>query len=244
MLDCDLRLNPARRSADLLLARGLPHEPLERGGRQLEKWRCSRAVAGASECERVRERGRALGLQPDATPVRETPPVARFLGEPLVENEGGDGEFERRPLVAKTLEFYHGSEHLGKIREKVFGLTSQEGRRWFVEQRQRLRRSQGEEVVAAIEALAARRRGVRRLCEKEAGYFEHNLERMRYLTYRRRGWLIGSGAIEGGGKHLVTSRFKGNGRRWSVKRLPNFLALRVNVLNQREDSQIALRNAA
>jgi hypothetical protein len=148
------------------------------------------------------------------------------------------------PEAVKTLDFYHASEHLGKIRERVFGPASEEGRIWFVEQRRRLRRSQGEEVVAAIEALAARRRGVRRLCEKESGYFEHNLERMRYLAYRRRGWLIGSGAIEGGGKHLVTSRLKGNGRRWSAKRLPNFLALRVHVLNQREKSQVALRKAA
>jgi hypothetical protein len=166
----------------------------------------------------------------------------QFLSDGSLEIEKeSEGVF---PEAVRTLDFYHASEHLAKIREKAFGPASLDGKAWFLEQRQRLRRSQGEEVVGAIEALAAGGRGVRSLCEKEAGYFEHNLERMRYLTYRRRGWLIGSGAIEGGGKHLVTSRFKGNGRRWSVKRLPNFLALREHVLNEREESKIALRKAA
>jgi hypothetical protein len=144
----------------------------------------------------------------------------------------------------RILDFYHAAEHLWKIAEAVFGPGEARGRRWVREQREHLRRSQGEAVVRAIRALARRWPQARRLCRREARYFQRNLERTRYLRYRRRGWPIGSGAIEGGGKHLVTTRFKGNGKRWKAEKLPNFLALRVHVLNHRDQPRLALRNAA
>lgn len=146
--------------------------------------------------------------------------------------------------VELILDFYHAVEHLGGVAEKIFGPEHPKGSRWVSEQRHRLRRSQGELVIAAIGALAPPGRSARRACREQVDYFARNLERTRYLRFRRHGWPIGSGAIEGGGKHLITTRFKGNGRRWKVASLRNLLALRVHVFNHRDHPLLGLRNVA
>jgi hypothetical protein len=135
-------------------------------------------------------------------------------------------------------------EHLGEVAEKVFGPENPAGKPWVAERRHRLRRSQGELVIAAIRALAPPGRAARRACREQVEYFTRNLERTRYLRFRRRGWPIGSGAIEGGGKHLITSRFKDNGRRWKVASLRNLLALRVHVFHHLDHPTLRLRNVA
>ncbi len=142
------------------------------------------------------------------------------------------------------LDFYHAVEHLGGVAEKVFGPEHRDGKRWVCEQRHLLRRSQGERLIAAIGALAPPGRSARRACREQVEYFTRNLERTRYLRFRRRWWPIGSGAIEGAGKHLITTRFKGNGRRWKVASLRNLHALRVHVFNHRDHPTLSLRNVA
>ena len=57
-------------------------------------------------------------------------------------------------------------------------------------------------------------------------YFEQNAHRMRYGTYRCRGYFIGSGAIESAGKQTAAARIKGPGMRWNVADLNALLVLR------------------
>ena len=46
------------------------------------------------------------------------------------------------------------------------------------------------------------------------GYFENQVHRMDYPTYRGKGWLIGSGPVEAACKQVVGQRMKGSGMRW------------------------------
>jgi hypothetical protein len=46
-------------------------------------------------------------------------------------------------------------------------------------------------------------------------YFRKNVHRMDYPTYLRRGWQIGSGAIESACKTVVNQRLSQGGMRWS-----------------------------
>lgn len=50
----------------------------------------------------------------------------------------------------------------------------------------------------------------------QLGYFTNHQARLDYPTYLREGWPIGSGAVEGACKYLVTDRFKGTGMRWNL----------------------------
>ena len=55
-------------------------------------------------------------------------------------------------------------------------------------------------------------------------YFRHHQARMRYGTYQRRGYFLGSGTIESAGKQLTAARIKGAGMRWNVTDLNALLA--------------------
>ncbi len=58
------------------------------------------------------------------------------------------------------------------------------------------------------------------------GSVADNVHRMDYPTYRDRGWDIGSGPTEAGGK-LLGGRLKGTGRRWCVGGSEQVAALRA-----------------
>jgi len=85
------------------------------------------------------------------------------------------------------------------------------------------------EGLRAWEPQAATAQEVRRV---QLGYFEGQQERMRYPDYLRRGLPIGSGAIEGACKHLVSDRFKRSGMRWKRETAEPVLHLRAALLTQ------------
>ncbi len=62
--------------------------------------------------------------------------------------------------------------------------------------------------------------------EKALHYFEHNVARMQYGSFRQRGFFIGSGVIEAGCKTVVGSRCKQSGMFWSSPGAEKIIALR------------------
>ena len=64
------------------------------------------------------------------------------------------------------------------------------------------------------------------------GYFSGNQERMNYPEYLRLGFPIGSGAVEGACKHLVSERFKKTGMRWNKATAEPLLHLRAALLTE------------
>lgn len=63
-------------------------------------------------------------------------------------------------------------------------------------------------------------------------YFQQNQARIRYGTYRQRGYFIGSGAIESAGKQLAAGRIKGPRMRWNVTEVNSLLKLGCMFLDQ------------
>ena len=57
---------------------------------------------------------------------------------------------------------------------------------------------------------------------------------MQYAEFRRRGYPLGSRAIEGACKHVVADRFKGSGMRWKVPTAEPLLHLRAALLTRPE----------
>ena len=75
-------------------------------------------------------------------------------------------------------------------------------------------------------------------------YYTDNAARMRYDEYLRRGYGIGSGAVESAHKQLVHARLRQAGMRWSEAGARRLLALRVLLLNGDWDQLDRLRMAA
>ena len=86
-------------------------------------------------------------------------------------------------------------------------------------------------MVAALRSHA-------RTCEqarKDAGYFSNNRERMNNPAFRAIGLCVATGVVEGGCKHIITTRLKRGGMRWTVAGANAIIALRCAVGSNRFD---------
>jgi hypothetical protein len=79
------------------------------------------------------------------------------------------------------------------------------------------------ETAPRLSALSATNR---KLVEAQLLYFPTNPARMTYRTFRRQGYFIGSGVIEGAGRLIVAQRTKLPGMRWLCSGAENGLAFR------------------
>jgi len=71
--------------------------------------------------------------------------------------------------------------------------------------------------------------------DKALHYFEENLDRMQYRTFRQKGYFIGSGVVEAGCKTIIGHRCKQSGMFWSRRGAENILALRCITSSHRLD---------
>jgi len=68
---------------------------------------------------------------------------------------------------------------------------------------------------------------------KATAYFQSNMERMRYQSFRDKGLFVGSGVVEAGCKTVVARRLKQSGMRWTVRSANAIIALRCCELSGR-----------
>lgn len=139
------------------------------------------------------------------------------------------------PKLIQIVDFYHALEHAGRVLVALLG--SKEHPQYKV----RLGRWARLLLNDRLEKLLAevRQESAGRSCagavEKELGYFVHNVERMRYGTFRRKGFFIGSGVVEAGCKTVIGARCKQSGMFWSRPGAGNVLALRCIGSSRRLD---------
>lgn len=143
-------------------------------------------------------------------------------GAPGLENMG-HLNFEG---ATQIVDFYHGAEHAGKVVEALLGSKEHpqykaQRSRWV----RRLLRNGVENLIQETrEACAGRPQA--QAVKDQLGYFIRNVERMRYGSFRRQGFFIGSGVIEAGCKTVIGSRCKQSGMFWGEPGAENVLALR------------------
>jgi hypothetical protein len=157
--------------------------------------------------EPLRRQGRQVGMER----------AERWIGL----SDGGSGiedwlraNFPR--VDAVVLDFYHAAEHLGDWAKALASRESEaEGAcaAWC----HRLKHEGGEAVLRGLREVdvSGRSADVQEVHRQLLGYFENQIHRMDYPTYRAKGWLIGSGPVEAACKQVVNQRLKGTGMRWS-----------------------------
>ena len=67
----------------------------------------------------------------------------------------------------------------------------------------------------------------------DADRLERNAARMRYPSFRKQGFFIGSGVIEAGCKTVIAQRLKQSGMFWTVRGANAIVALRCARLSGR-----------
>lgn len=139
------------------------------------------------------------------------------------------------PQARRILDFFHVAEHLWEVAHGRFGEGTKTAKSWMATKLEQLKQGGWARVCRALNQLrltgaAAQKR------DQTVGYLRRHREQLAYDQYQAEGLPIGSGAIEGTCKHLVASRCKQAGMRWSPTGLDAVLALRCQVLNEQLDT--------
>jgi hypothetical protein len=132
----------------------------------------------------------------------------------------------------EILDFYHVTERLGKIATAMHPADPTAAAAWRTSMKKELLDWGPRKLLEGLRAWDPREATAREVRRVHLGYFEGQQERMRYPDYLRRGLPIGSGAIEGACKHLVSDRFKRSGMRWQTPTAEPVLHLRAALLTQ------------
>lgn len=159
--------------------------------------------------------------------------------EVVVIGDGGnwiDPVAEREfPGRRRIVDWYHAAEHLYDCGRALHGPESPKAKALA-------ERLKGRLWDGGVDAVAAELRGKsralgppgpddgddhpRRVLANNAGYFERHAGHMQYDEYRRRGWPVGSGVVEGAVKQ-VNKRVKGSEMFWIEEGVEPILALRA-----------------
>lgn len=111
------------------------------------------------------------------------------------------------PHALQILDFSHAKHSLWEAGKIIYGEGSAFVAPWVKERETLLLEDKGEQGIAHLQHFVDLRPALAPILH----YFQHNAARMRYGTYRQRGYFIVSGAIESAGKQITAARIKGPG---------------------------------
>jgi hypothetical protein len=131
---------------------------------------------------------------------------------------------DRWKQALELLDFYHGSEHLWSLGRALHGETDPRLSQWVKPLRHQLRHGQEQTALRRIARIKRRRGEAGRVIRREQNYFQTHAGRMNYQQIARRGWPIGSGAVESACRQKQV-RFKRCGQFWTKTGLRNLCAL-------------------
>ena len=135
------------------------------------------------------------------------------------------------PGAVQIVDFFHAGEHLmelcrlqcpgkdGKAAEELFGM------------RRRMLKAHGAaSLIRYFEEHGPQSPNAAAIDER-LNYFRVNERRMRYGEFRRKGYVIGSGAVEGACRSVINQRADLSGQRWHPDGALNVLRIRGMVMD-------------
>ena len=122
------------------------------------------------------------------------------------------------------LDFYHASQHCWNLWRAVRGEKDAKLPDWMDRRLHWLRHGAEKKVLREIVALDKPQGQTGEIIEAEQAYFQRQAQRMNYQEIARRGWPIGSGAVESACRQKQC-RFKRPGQFWTPRGLRHLLAL-------------------
>lgn len=138
---------------------------------------------------------------------------------------------EQLPQATETVDWYHAKEHLFTAAYALYGEGTPRARQWAEQRADQLWREQHGAVLQALARTRPTQPAACAAVRELRSYLTENRPRMHYASRRKRGLLVGSGAVEGGIKYFVQDRLKRAGMRWSVLGARQVLALRARWVN-------------
>lgn len=133
---------------------------------------------------------------------------------------------DRYPDMIQILDFYHAIEKLCGYAGLQYPDEKQRTK-WIEKQKKLLLEDKIDKIITAIEKQKPKTPEAEKALCNLLTYYKNNRTRMYYGTYRAKGYLIGSGAIESAHRNVVQQRLKLSGQRWSVQGAQQIVNLRA-----------------
>jgi len=129
------------------------------------------------------------------------------------------------PDAQQILDFYHLCENVHTFAKYLFGMDESKYKPWAHDACDFLRKSQHQLVLRDIEAYKDKAPSG---CPVNLyAYIMNNINSIDYKAYEKKGYFIGSGAIESGNKIILQDRLKRAGMRWNVPTAQAMLSLKT-----------------
>ena len=126
------------------------------------------------------------------------------------------------PDAQQILDFYHLCENVHTFAKSLFK-SDGESKSWAETICEKLKKSRYNEVLSELETYPKKPNG----CTVNLhGYITNNINNIDYATYLKKGYFIGSGAIESGNKLILQDRLKRAGMRWNKTTAQAMLTLK------------------
>jgi len=130
------------------------------------------------------------------------------------------------PNSVQILDYFHGCEHLYDFSKTYFHINKR--KKWESEQIELINNDGIGKVIQNLENLEVlddeKKAESKRLLIQ---YFKRNQKRMMYKTFKDKGLLIGSGAIESAIRCVLQQRMKLSGQRWTKEGFQEVANLRT-----------------
>lgn len=133
------------------------------------------------------------------------------------------------PRAVQIVDYWHMTQHLYAVANARFGAGTPEAAAWVRGSQWYLERDLSVSVLLRIQEWQPEDATERQVRDTEYGYFAKNRERMRYGTFLKHGYQIGSGMIEAGCRQLVTQRLDESGMHWREASAEAVLAIRAKL---------------
>ena len=130
------------------------------------------------------------------------------------------------PFSTRIIDQWHAREYLWKVANEFYEQSSRKAQEWAKEKIKLLKKSKQRSLQQSFCKMKPKTKKQRELLKDTRQYFQNHGHQMNYPRYQRMGFHIGSGIAEGACKHVIQSRFKRAGMRWSRPGAENLLALR------------------
>ncbi|MCL2087844.1 MAG: hypothetical protein FWH05_09680 [Oscillospiraceae bacterium] len=127
------------------------------------------------------------------------------------------------PDALQILDYYHLCENVHTFAKYLFNMDETKYKPWADDICKALKKSQFQEVLKELLPYKNKKPGA---CPVNIyGYIENNLSSIDYAKYLKKGYFIGSGAVESGNKIILQRRLKQSGMRWNTKSAQSLLTL-------------------
>ena len=129
------------------------------------------------------------------------------------------------PDAQQILDYFHLCENVHTYAKALFGMDVSKYVPWAKKICDNLRKSQYKLVLQELEPM---KNGNPNGCSVNLyGYISNNIRNIDYADYEKKGYFIGSGAIESGNKLILQDRLKREGMRWNVGTAQSMLTLKT-----------------